>query len=53
MRRTLSDAERAEAVRMWRTGFSLGEIARALGCSVYDLSPWLYAAGIVTPTPED
>lgn len=40
----LTDEQVAEARRLWATGdMNLGEIARELGCSIYDLSPWLYA----------
>lgn len=42
MSRDLSDVDRAVARSLWRGGWTLGEIANHLGCSVYDLSPWLY-----------
>jgi len=38
----LSEADREHAKELWDAGRNLGEIARELGCTVYDLSPWLY-----------
>lgn len=40
--RDLSDIQIRDARRMWGDGCSLGVIAQRLGCSIYDLSPWLY-----------
>ena len=38
----LTDAQIADVRLMWSRGYSLGEIARSIGCSVYALSPWIY-----------
>jgi hypothetical protein len=39
----LSDAQMAEArVLYYKRGHNLGAVARSIGCSIYDLSPWLY-----------
>lgn len=38
----LSDAQVMRAREMWAGDSSLEEIAAELGCSIYDLSPWLY-----------
>ena len=39
----LNESNTRLAVSFWREGKTLGWIAEKLGCSVYDLSPWLYA----------
>lgn len=41
-RDTLTDAEIAEARRLYDGGSTLGEVARHFGRSIYDFSPWLY-----------
>jgi hypothetical protein len=38
----LSYSQMAEARRLYSEGATLGEIAKILDCSIYDLSPWLY-----------
>lgn len=38
----LSDDQIATARRLYDEGKTLGEVAADLGCSLYDLSPWLY-----------
>lgn len=40
----LTDDERGMAHWLfYEEGYPLGEVARAVGCSIYDLSPWLIA----------
>lgn len=39
---SLSPANRERAIELWSEGKTLGEIATTLGCSIYDLSPWIY-----------
>lgn len=46
MSESLGEEERAEARKMFAEGKTLGEIAQVLGCSVYALSPWLYAEAL-------
>lgn len=41
MRLTVRQTE--EAKGLWKQGLTLGEIADKLSCSIYDLSPWIYA----------
>lgn len=36
---------RSEARKLWAQGRTLGEIAEYYGCTLYDLSPWLYREG--------
>ena len=40
----LTDAQIAAARRFYAEGAKLGTIAQRVGCSLYDLSPWLYTA---------
>lgn len=51
--RTLTNAERQRARELWGIGWSLGMIARDLGCSIYALSPWLYADTIQEHDHDD
>lgn len=39
----LSGEQMEQARKLWADGENLGSIAETLRCSVYDLSPWLYA----------
>src|SRR5256885_745559 len=50
--RQLSDAQTLKAEKMWREGHSLGEIAKAIGTSVYTLSPWIYSHDFAAAVAE-
>lgn len=42
----LTDEQIAQARALWDEGNTLGVIAETVGCSVYALRPWLYAAAV-------
>ena len=46
MRRRLTAYEERRARTLWDQGWKLGEIAKELGCSVYDLSRLLISGTI-------
>lgn len=39
---TLTDEQVRRARALWEQDKTLGEIAKTIGCTVSDLSPWLY-----------
>lgn len=40
-RRSLTDVELIRARELWQRGETLGDIAKALGVSLYALTPWI------------
>lgn len=49
--RTLSESQVRRARELWRTGRTLEDIAREVGCGLFDLSPWLYTEDWNADTP--